>query len=110
MGDPTEARAFKSSQKIPFSLLSDTGQGVYRAYGLGGVNMFEEMQANTVGALFRESMRGNFAGIPVGDVSQLGGTFLIDMQGVARYVRRNKNTTEFPRSPELLRALQAVKF
>lgn len=110
MGNSAEARTFKSSQKLPFHLLSDSGQGIYRAYGLGGINVMQEMQANTAGALLRETLRGNFAGIPVGDVSQLSGTFLIDQQGMARYIRREKSTGSYPRGPELLRALQAIKF
>lgn len=102
MGSATEAASFKRSQQIPFSLLSNTDQRVYNAYGLGDINLSQEMQTNSLGALFRETLRGNFAGMPVGSVTQLGGTFLIDREGTARYVRRDRSTSDYPRRQELL--------
>ena len=108
MGDPTQAVAFKRSRNITFPLLSDTSQRVYNSYGLGAINGQRELQSGSVGAIFGEVLKGNFGGIPVGDISQLGGTFLIDQQGIARYVHRDISTSDYPSMSELIGAARKV--
>ncbi len=102
MGNPSEANSFKRSRNIPFPLLSDTGQGVYKTYGLTHINPAAELRAGSMQALFSETVHGNFAGIPVGDVTQLGGTFLVDKQGITRYAHRDRSTNGYPAMRDLL--------
>lgn len=108
MGRPSDARAFKQSRNLPFPLLSDSSQKVYLQYGLGMVNAFQEFQSNSAGALLREASRGNFGGIPVGDVTQLGGTFLIDQQGIARFVHRDRSTSESASIGAVVKAVESL--
>ena len=108
MGNPADARSFKQSRNLPFPLLSDSPQRVYRQFGLGMASAIQEFQSNTAGALLREASRGNFAGIPVGDVTQLGGTFLIDQQGIARFVHRDRSTSEPASLPALVKAVEGL--
>ncbi len=95
MGDPAQARQFRQSRNLPFPLLSDTSQRVYRQFGLGAVSPMQELASGSMASLFGQASKGNFGGIPVGDVSQLGGTFLIDQQGIARFVHRDRSTNDF---------------
>lgn len=106
---PEEAQLFRESRRIPFPLLSDPGQRFYRSYGLGRIKPLQEMRAGTVNDLFKELGRGNFGGVPVGEVSQLGGTFLVDTAGIARYVHRDRATNDIPALPELFKAIKALQ-
>lgn len=108
MGNPSEAAQFKRSRQLPFPLLSDTGQRVFTAYGLTHINPVQELRSNTMGALLRETMKGNLAGIPVGDITQLGGTFLVDQQGIVQYLRRDTSSSVYPSMPELLNAARQL--
>lgn len=106
MGAPGEAASFKRSRGIPFPLLSDTRQDVYKSYGLGFINPTAELQTGAFGGLMREMVRGNFAGVPIGDVTQLGGTFLVDKEGVTRYAHRDRGTSTYPTMQELVAAVK----
>lgn len=108
MGTPQDNRAFKQSRRLPFTMLSNLDQRAYALYGLSGINPAAELATNTIGALFRETLRGNLAGIPVGSVTQLGGTFLIDGEGIARYLRREPSTSVYPSNQEVLAAAKQV--
>jgi hypothetical protein len=96
MGNPAQARDFKRSRNISFPLLSDTSQRSYNAYGLGRFNFAAELSGGSLGAVFQQATKGNFAGIPVGDITQLGGTFLIDQSGIAHFVHRDRTSSDFP--------------
>jgi AhpC/TSA antioxidant enzyme len=96
MGAPGQAQEFKKSRNISFPLLSDTSQRSYNAYGLGRFSFAAELSGNSLGAMFQQATKGHFAGIPVGDITQLGGTFLIDQSGIARFVHRDRTTSDFP--------------
>ena len=109
MGSPGEAARFKRSRNIPFPLLSDTRQAVYDNYGLTHLNPAIELQTGAAASLMLEAIRGNFAGMPVGDITQLGGTFLVDKEGITRYAHRDRGTSTYPTIQELLTAIKQAE-
>lgn len=96
MGAPAQARDFKQSRGFKFPLLSDTTQKSYKAFGLGAFNTAAEVSGGSLISLFGQVAKGNFGGVPVGDITQLGGTFLIDQNGIARFVHRDRTSSDFP--------------
>lgn len=108
MGLPEVSRLFKERHKITFPFLSDPGQKAYQAFGLGIMNPVAELMGGSGRALLRETLAGNFVGVPVGDVTQLGGSFLVNREGKALYVRRDQTSSSFPSGQELVKIIQKI--
>ena len=49
------------------------------------------------------------AGMPMGDPFQLAGTFVIDQEGIIRYVHHAVNSADLPPNAELIAALEALE-
>jgi hypothetical protein len=107
MGNPAESRSFKQRMQIPFTLLSDTRQESYAEMNLGKANGVNEMRSGIMGSLFGEVLKGNFGGIPVGEVSQLGGTAIVDTNGMIRYFHRAESTNDNAPVADLLKILNS---
>ena len=108
MGQPDQAVRFKQSRQLPFPLLSDPTQKAYFALGLGRVNMMSEFMSGSAISALQEAAMGNVAGVPVGDITQLGGTFLIDQQGIARFVYRDPASNMYPAIKEVMAAVEKL--
>jgi AhpC/TSA antioxidant enzyme len=109
MGNPVESRSFKHRLQIPFTLLSDDRQGSYKEIELGKASGGNELRSGTMGSLFGEVLKGNFGGIPVGDITQLGGTIIVDTNGTIRYFHRAESTNDNAPVADLLKVLDLLK-
>jgi peroxiredoxin len=110
MGKPAEAAEFCRRRLLPFRCLSDPARAAYRAYGLRRGSTNEIMGPATVLAGFRAAARGHLPSVPVQDVYQLGGVFLIDTDGTVRYAHHPRHAGDNPRAGALRRAVeQAVR-
>ncbi len=104
MGTPAEAAELCRRYRCSFPCLSDPEAEAYRAFGLerGGVT-----QVITPRIIFRAAVsafRGNYGGT-MGDIFQMGGTFVIDREGVVRYRYRNRDAADNAPVAEVLAAL-----
>jgi hypothetical protein len=108
MGRPAAAREFCQRQHLPFICLSDANRASYRAYGLRRGSLREVVGPAALAAGLRAAARGHFASVPVDDVYQLGGTFLIDTGGVIRFARYPAHAGDHPSPAELDRAVAGV--
>ncbi|MGI8552329.1 MAG: AhpC/TSA family protein [Dehalococcoidia bacterium] len=104
MGGPSSAGEFCRRQRLPFVCLSDPRQEAYRAYGLKRGNLVEVVGPAAAVAGFRAMTKGHRQGRSVGDTMQLGGAFLIDTQGVLRYVHYPAHSGDHPAPGTLTQA------
>lgn len=108
MGGPEVAHEFCARQRLPFICLSDPSRASYRAYGLRRGARMDVFGPATLPAGLRAAAHGHFVGRPVGDVYQLGGTFLIGRDGIVRYARYPKHAGDHPAAAELRRVVASV--
>jgi hypothetical protein len=105
MGKPEEASAFCARQRLPFRCLSDPARTAYRAYGLRRGRLTEVMGPEPMLRLARAAAKGHLVGVPVGDVYQLGGVFLIGTDGHLRYVHYARHAADHPSRGEVARVV-----
>jgi peroxiredoxin len=103
---PAQVAALCQRYQCEFPCLSDPRAEAYRAFGLerGGV-----AQVLTPRIAFRAAaaaLKGNYGG-PIGDIFQMGGTFVIDREGVVRYCYRNRDAADNAPVAEVLASLRA---
>jgi len=105
MGTPPETDAFCHSHAVPFLCLSDPARKSYRTYGLERTSWFQMITGRTVSRLIAALAEGHGGGRPVGDIMQMPGVFMVDSQGILRYIYRYRDIADNPPNEELLQAL-----
>jgi hypothetical protein len=103
MGKPDEAASFCRRERLPFRCLSDPARAAYRAFGLRRGSTNEVMGLLPASAYLRAASKGHFAGLPVGDVYQLGGVFVIGTDGAVQYARYPRHAGDHPPPGEVAR-------
>jgi peroxiredoxin len=112
LGTPERAGWFCQDKAVPFTCLADPEQAAYRAYGLRTATLTEVLRAENALRYLRLNLnpetrqRSAKAGE---DILQLGGTFVVDTQGVIRYAHRNRHTGDNPPNDEVLEAIESLK-
>lgn len=106
MGRPEEAAALCRCERSPFLCLSHRAQATYRAYGLRRGSAVEVMGPETMLGYTRAAAKGYFAGVPVGDVYQLGGLFLANTAGRVRYAHHPRHATDHPPPGEVAHVVE----
>ena len=102
------ARLWLQEAGSPFPLLLDPQRSVYRAYGLQQ-SLLRSWNLRTIGFYARALLSGSaWRGIQ-GDSSQLGGDFIVDVDGVIRLAYRSHYPTDRPSVRELLSVLRQLK-
>lgn len=96
MGRPDEAASFCRAAALPYRCLSDPARSSYRAYGLRRGGTLDIAGPEVLAAGVRAGVRGHFPGMPVGDVYQLGGVFLIDTAGRIAYAHHPRHAGDQP--------------
>jgi peroxiredoxin len=107
LGTPEETAAFKEQFRVPFPMIADPQKRLFKAF---------QLKQATPKALLSVSMaikglsalaRGHHIGIPKGDVRQLPGVFIIDMDGRVRFTHFAKDPADHPQADVLLKFLQS---
>ena len=101
-GTPDATAAFIEQMRIPFVVMSDPHRKAYGAFGSirGGARSF--LSPTTIGSFMKSVLRGARFGRVVGDPRHLGGTFLIDRQGIIHYAKRPERAGDYPTTDQLL--------
>lgn len=104
LGAPEEARDFRAALKLPFPVLCDPEQRAYRRYGLLHMSPARELSLGTITHGLADTLRHGLAASRNQDMLQLGGTFVVDRDGIIRFVHRAERMHERPAIDDLLRA------
>ncbi len=105
MGTPEQTAAFVREVQAPFPVLSDPERAAYRAYGLVEAGARQFLSPATGKALVGALLRGNRGGVPIGDVRQVGGAFVIGRDGIVRWANPSAYAGDHASPEELIAAV-----
>jgi peroxiredoxin len=103
METPKHAAELRRRYQCGFPCLSDPRAEAYRAFGLEHGGVAQVMAPRIILRAAAAALKGNYGG-PMGDVFQMGGTFVIDREGVVRYCYRNGDAADNAPIEEVLAA------
>ena len=109
LGRPEQARAFCAERAGSLRCLTSPDASAHRAYGLRRGKLSELAGPKVWGPWVRNQVSGLPQGrFGQGDVAQLPGTFVVDPEGIVRYVHRGERSNDTPPNDEVLLAVAAV--
>lgn len=108
MGTPEEAAAFAGKLEIPVSMISDPDRRLYRDFGLKTASIPELFLPSVAFKAITAMAQGHTVGLPVGDIRQLPGVFIIDTGGRIVFSHVGKDAADHPDAKTLLAALGAI--
>ena len=109
MGEPGEAVEFGAARAPGVVMLSDPQQEAYQAYGLGRAGFLETMGPGVWASGFDLVAGGHVGGVPVGDVRQMPGVFIVGPDGRTLFAHYSKHIGDHPKPQQILAALDAVR-
>jgi peroxiredoxin len=112
LGTPERAKWFREEQAIRFRCLADPDVSAHRAYGLTRGSLRQVMGPQVYLRWMKARILSDIS-LPSAkfgeDVMQMPGTFVIDTDGIIRYVHRNRDVTDNPPNEEVLDALRGLR-
>lgn len=108
MGTPEQSAAFAEKAGHPFPLISDPDRRLYQTFGLRMASALDLLSPSVAFKAISALAQGNSIGMPVGDIRQLPGVFIIDTGGriVFRHIARDP--ADHPDAETILSALKAM--
>jgi hypothetical protein len=92
---------------VPFPVLVDLDGSAYLAFGLADDAFVGALKPQVWGPWLKANLSADTRqrGLQGGNFSQQSGAFVVDGNGVVRYVHRNRHAADDPDTGELLRAV-----
>lgn len=106
---PDRAASYLASHLLPFPLLSDPDRRLYSALSLGSGRWKDLWSPATLKSYVSGLLRGRLPAVLHGDVSQLGGDFVLDREGQVMFAHRGSTPADRPDIPRLLEAVDALR-
>jgi peroxiredoxin len=106
MGSPEESAAFEMKFNIPFPLISDPKRQLYQSFGLKKISTLELLSPAVAFKGILAISKGHTVGIPIGDVRQLPGVFIINTDGRIVYSYFASDPSDHPDPDIILEALK----
>lgn len=108
MGSPAESNAFAREHAVPFEMVCDPERKVYQAFDLEQMAPLGFLSPSVALKGVMAMAKGHGIGVPVGDVRQLPGVFIIDSKGTIVFSHFAADPADHPAPEEILAALAAV--
>jgi peroxiredoxin len=108
IGTPAHAADFRKLSGISYPLLVSEDTSVHEAMGLGRGNWARVIGPQNIAGTLRALRKGHIAKRTGADMSQLGGTFVIDTSGAAVYEHRAAKSADNAPIPKILAALRGA--
>lgn len=108
MGSPAESSAFTREHAVPFEMVCDPERKVYQAFDLEQMAPLGFLSPSVALKGVMAMAKGHGIGVPVGDVRQLPGVFIIDSKGTIVFSHFAADPADHPAPEEILAALAAV--
>jgi peroxiredoxin len=108
MGTPEESAAFEMQFNLPFALICDPARELYHAFGLRMVSALELLSPSVAFKGLLAITKGHTIGMPIGDVRQLPGVFIINTEGRIVYSHIARDPSDHPQAETILAALNAM--
>jgi hypothetical protein len=103
LGTPAETRDFFAREDAEARAIADPDRALYSAFGLARGSGGALLSRAVFAAGLRAVAKGNFVGLPVGDVLQLSGEFVV-ADGAIRWAHRAAHTGDHPELDQVVRA------
>jgi peroxiredoxin len=105
MGSVEQTAVFRERNRLPFVCLADPQRIAYQAYGVPRASVMQVAGPAVWAGGLKATLRAGFAK-PVGDVLQLHGSFIVDGQGVIRFIHLPAHSADQPANSELIERLK----
>jgi peroxiredoxin len=102
LGRPEHAQRYCGKLAPSLTCFVDAETEAYAAYGLAPGTVSQLAHPQTFLAAARAVSRGHTQGAATGDTKMLGGTFLVDTQGIIRAVHYDRHPGDHPDLDQLL--------
>ncbi len=106
MGTPEETADFAKNLEIPMPMIADPGRNLYRSFGLKTATIPELFLPSVAFKAVAAMVQGHTVGLPVGDIRQLPGVFIIDTGGRIVFSHVGRDPADHPDPDTLLAALR----
>lgn len=107
-GDARQAEALCRRMDVPFTCYADPARSGYQSYDLKKSSLLSLNSPVTIARGVEAAFKGYLPQRVVGDAFQLGGTFLIDQQGIVRWTHIARYAADHPSATELVAAVRAL--
>ena len=108
MGTVEQTATFRDRNRLPFVCLADPQRVAYQAYGVPRGTASQVAGPAVWAGGLKATLRAG-VGKPIGDVLQLHGAFVVDCQGVIRFIHLPKHSADQPTNDELIVQLQNLQ-
>lgn len=108
MGTPEESAAFEMKFDLAFPLVSDPKGQLYQTFDLKKLSLLELISPSVALKGLATMAKGHTIGLPIGDIRQLPGVFIIDTEGRIVYSHFAKDPSDHPDPETILGALPAA--
>ncbi|MBV6341654.1 redoxin domain-containing protein [Candidatus Magnetobacterium casensis] len=102
MGTPRQAESFRKAHGLTFTIICDPHKHLYKTYGLLKAGITDIVSPKTFISGLRALGKGHLPGVPVGDVMQLSGVFLIGKDSVIRYAHYSMDIADYPAVADII--------
>ncbi len=106
MGTPEESALFVKKTDVPWQMICDPDRQLYRSFGLKMASPLELLSPSVTFKAIAAMAQGHSVGLPVGDIRQLPGVFIIDTGGRIVYRHVAKDPADHPAPETILAALK----
>jgi peroxiredoxin len=108
MGTPAECTAFLKKFDIPFPMIADPQQALYRQFHLKRLSVLGALSPMVAIKAVAAMARGSGIGRPVGDILQLPGVFVIDSSGRIVFSHQPASPADHAEPDLILKALSGA--
>jgi hypothetical protein len=105
---PERAALFAESESVSFPLLLDPSRRAYAAFGLEQGSFREIWTLKSLVAYIRGLLGGQALHMPRGDITQLGGDFVLDGSGRIVFFHRSSEPADRPHASAIVAAVRAA--
>ena len=108
MGSEAVTREFIARFDVPFPMVCDPDQHLYRDYTVERMSPLGFLSPTMALRGIAAMAQGHTAGLPEGDVRQLPGVVIVDSTGIIRYRHHSGNPADHPAPEALISALHKI--
>ncbi|MBF0338420.1 MAG: redoxin domain-containing protein [Nitrospirae bacterium] len=102
MGTPGQAEVFRRRHDLTFTIICDPRKHLYKTYGLLRAGITDIVSPKVVISGLKALSKGHMPGVPVGDVRQLSGVFLVGKDSVLRYAYYSWDIVDYPSTADII--------
>ncbi len=108
MGSPEQTTAFVKQFEILCPMIADPNRHLYQAFGLKMASALDLLAPSLAIKAVAAMAEGNKVGMPIGDIRQLPGVFILDTRGRIVFSHQAKDAADQPGAETILAALAAI--